>query len=253
MLILALENVRENWEEFAKTDPLWAIYTAKDKKGNKWKKDEFFDTGKAYVKNLLHHIESLNVNISFGRALDFGCGVGRITQALADYYTEVNGVDISATMIELAKKFNTHGDKSKYFLNDREDLKLFKDNSFDVVHAVIVLQHMKPKYAKKYIKEFIRITSPNGLIVFQQPSGVPARQWPKELLLRTMFHAKRLFEKSGPVMEMHTIKLKDMVAFLKENHVELIDVQKDAYASSRWNSYTYYVKKPALTSNQKGT
>lgn len=39
-----------------------------------------------------------------GVALDFGCGVGRLTRALAAFFDRATGVDISSSMIEEAKK-----------------------------------------------------------------------------------------------------------------------------------------------------
>ncbi len=48
------------------------------------------------------------------RALDFGCGVGRLTQALARHFNIVDGVDIAPSMIELANQFNRSGGRCRY-------------------------------------------------------------------------------------------------------------------------------------------
>jgi len=50
------------------------------------------------------YIESLGVEPSGGRALDFGCGLGRLTQPLAERFDEAVGVDIAASMIEGARR-----------------------------------------------------------------------------------------------------------------------------------------------------
>src|SRR4051812_46865197 len=91
----------------------------------------------------------------FGRALDFGCGVGRLTQALARHFTHVTGIDISEQMLDLARQYNRHGERVEYALNTRPDLSQWPDHTFDFVYSIITLQHMEPVYARRYIAEFV--------------------------------------------------------------------------------------------------
>jgi 2-polyprenyl-3-methyl-5-hydroxy-6-metoxy-1,4-benzoquinol methylase len=65
----------------------------------------------------MERLKTLDLGEQHGRALDFGCGVGRLTQALATHYDKVDGVDISWEMINLARRHNQHGDRVKYFAN----------------------------------------------------------------------------------------------------------------------------------------
>lgn len=53
--------------------------------------------------------------------------------------------------------------------NDAADLRLFEDDRFDFVYSSIVLQHMPSALALGYILEFVRVTRPGGVIVFQVP------------------------------------------------------------------------------------
>lgn len=139
-----LKELQKHWHKFGKQDPLWAIITWPDKKGGKWKPDEFFDSGKTHVNGVMAYLNAKGICIQRKRALDFGCGVGRVTQALADHFEEVCGVDIAPSMVKLARKYNRHGDRYRHYVNDAADLKLFSSNSFDFVHTIIVLQHMLP-------------------------------------------------------------------------------------------------------------
>src|SRR5665647_199279 len=142
-----LQDLRSNWNEFGLTDPLWAIATDPEKKGNKWELDEFFDRGVREIDALMDHLESRHISIPKGRALDFGCGVGRLTQALARLFNVVDGVDIAPSMIELANKYNRYGDRCRYYVSDA-DLSLFEDGAFDFIYTSFVLQHIKPVYSK---------------------------------------------------------------------------------------------------------
>jgi len=164
-----LAHLQNTWEELANEDPLWAILSVPSKKGRKWDIEEFFNEGKAETARALDKVRSLH-SIRLETALDFGCGVGRVTQALADHFRKVIGVDISLQMIELARQFNRQGEKVEYCHNTQDHLGMFNDQSFDLVYSSLVLQHMKPLFAVRYIKEFFRITRPDGIIVFQIPS-----------------------------------------------------------------------------------
>jgi len=164
-----IKELRKNWNELGKRDAFGNILTDPMKKGM-WDQDMFFKNGEEEISSLMTYIELLKFKIQRTRALDFGCGVGRLTQALCRYFKDCYGIDIAPSMIALANKYNKYGDKCRYFLNESDDLKLFEDGSFDLIYSNIVLQHMKPEYSKKYIKEFLRILKPGGLTIFQIPS-----------------------------------------------------------------------------------
>jgi SAM-dependent methyltransferase len=161
-----LQDLQSEWDEFGQIDPLWAIATCPSKKGNRWELGEFFNTGQANVDSVMKYLEECHVSVSKGRALDFGCGVGRLTQALARHFNLVEGVDIAPSMIELANKFNRYGGRCKYDVNYAADLSMFDDEIFDFILSHLVLQHIEPKLSKNYIKEFLRVLAPKGVLVF---------------------------------------------------------------------------------------
>jgi len=151
-----LREVQAHWEEAAKTDAFGTIMTVPG-----MTQEEFWETGRADVGVLVDDLEPDLTSV-----LDFGCGVGRLTRAFADRTNRATGVDVSPTMIRLAKDFDNRPD---YRLNALPDLGLFNDNSFSFTYSTIVLQHMPPELAKCYVKEFLRVTS--GLVSFQLPEG----------------------------------------------------------------------------------
>jgi len=166
-----LEELQKNWDEFGKRDPLWAILTDPEKRGGKWNLDEFFALGREEIARLMDQVRDLGFPARQEAALDFGCGVGRLTQALCAWFERGCGVDIAPSMIELARQYNRYGEQCEYFVNPTDDLRIFADNSFDLAYSSIVLQHMRPSYSKSYIREFVRVTRPGGLVVFQIPDG----------------------------------------------------------------------------------
>jgi SAM-dependent methyltransferase len=194
---MELEEMKRHWDSFGKTDPLWAILTEPSKKNQKWDLEEFFETGRNEILEVLKRVNALPFGLRLdprfeqvkqgdqwmdweeirkGRALDFGCGVGRLTQAMCLFFEECHGVEIAPSMIELARQYNRYRDRCFYRLNDRADLRLFGSDRFDFVYSNIVLQHMEPALSQKYIGEFVRVMIPGGVLVFQIPSE-PADLW----------------------------------------------------------------------------
>jgi len=80
-----IKELQQSWDEFGRKDPLWAILTDPVKRNRKWGLAEFFKTGELEIAQVMNYIETLRVPLQGRRALDFGCGVGRLTQALSPY------------------------------------------------------------------------------------------------------------------------------------------------------------------------
>lgn len=162
-----LANLQHHWEALGGKDPLWAVLSQKGKQDGRWNPDEFFQTGESYMTHLVRCLESLDMPSSFGSALDFGCGVGRMSQAICRHAKSVVGVDIARTMVEEARKYNKHGDRCRYEVNTRDDLSMFSDGQFDLVHSTLVLQHMHPSLQRRYLRELMRVLAPGGVGLLQ--------------------------------------------------------------------------------------
>jgi hypothetical protein len=76
-----LWRVRHTWDRLGGRDPLWAVLTWPDKQGNKWTIEEFLATGRVEVDRLVQYLERVAPACPRHSALDFGCGVGRVSRA----------------------------------------------------------------------------------------------------------------------------------------------------------------------------
>lgn len=168
---MRLARLQRHWDEFGRRDPYWAILTDPAKKGNRWNLEEFFRTGEHEVADVLAWVASLGVQVRGQRALDFGCGAGRISQALAVHFDQVIGVDIAPSMIALANQHNRHGDRCRYVLNEQADLRQFQSRSVDFIYSRLVLQHVRPDAIRAYIAEFVRLLDAGGVAVFNVPAA----------------------------------------------------------------------------------
>jgi SAM-dependent methyltransferase len=238
-----IHELQRDWDLLANDDPLWAVLSDPAKRGGGWTVDEFLATGRQEVGELFAHAEKLGVNIRRERALDFGCGPGRIAQALCDRFDRVDGVDIAPGMVELGRKMNRYGKRCVYHVNDRPELALFADDTFDLVHSTITLQHMSPPLALSYLAEFARVLAPNGLIVVHIPDrvGSPIRRWLRKVtplvLLRMRF--RRRYGVAG-FMDMNCIPRQKVAAYLESLGLTVVDADPTTVAGRAWPGFRYY-------------
>ena len=106
------------------------------------------------------------------RVLDVGCGDGDLLFKLQDNFKELYGIDIAQNRILRAqKKAKKQKVKRKYIFKqvdvDKSGLP-FKDNYFDVITCVALLEHIFDPYF--VIEEIARTLKPNGILILLVPN-----------------------------------------------------------------------------------
>ena len=252
-----IKHMQDNWNKWGETDPLYAILTYPEKQGGRWQLEEFFETGTREINDVWSYVEGLGISLPRQRALDFGCGVGRLTQALARYFNEVCGVDVAPSMIELARKYNHCGDRCLYFVNARDDLAIFPSDHFDFIYTNITLQHIEPCYSERYIEEFCRVLAREGVLIFQLlipgPTRAPLTERVKSLIpypirvpLLSLYRLLRYGDLHGrpyPRIDMYGIKRESVLALLRRCHMKVVDIRPSADAGPSCEGFRYCVTK----------
>jgi ubiquinone/menaquinone biosynthesis C-methylase UbiE len=243
-----------NWNALAELDPLWTILSEPEKKFGKWDAAEFFNTGNPEAQRVLEMCKSNAVDVSFGRMLDFGCGVGRMTRAFSAYFQGCVGVDVSEKMIILAKQYNSQVPHCEFIASEAARLPV-PDATFDFVFTVLVLQHLPTRASiRNYISEFIRVAKDGGVIAFQLPVAVPLirRIQPKRRLWAVLaalgVPSSWLFRQGLAPIQINGIPRKEVERFLRAQGAEVRVVEKyrtGAAAEDPCHSYYYVaVRKP---------
>ena len=259
--------VRENWDRFGREDPFWAVLTDPSRKGGRWEPEEFFATGRAEVAALLEEVGELLPGRE--RALDFGCGPGRLTRPLAEHFEAADGVDVAPSMIELARRLDSQGapdgerrgGRCRFHLNEAPDLALFPDGAFDLAYSNITLQHVPPRLAEGYLSELVRVLRPGGVLVFQLPAERPAPAGGP--LVRAKDAVRRLapgavhrlwrrlstpFRENEPFRDMNAVPRERVVRIVEHAGARVVRTTPDNAPGPGWVSYRYTVVKEAPAS-----
>src|SRR5690349_15678614 len=125
MTLARMSRQAREWDDLAGLDPLWAVLSqpafARDGGGDV---EAFFATGDGEVSGALDVARELGLPVRYGSALDFGCGVGRLTRALAARFERCVGVDVSPRMVDAARRLNADVPNVEFTANGRDDLSL---------------------------------------------------------------------------------------------------------------------------------
>lgn len=203
-----------NWDAWAKTDPMWAILTDPAKKGGQWNAEEFLRSGRTFVDDRMAWLRQQGIAFAANaRVLDFGCGLGRLTQALSRHFVEAHGVDISSEMVARARELNQQTGKVFFHHNPNEDLRLFQDGEFDLVFSYIVLQHIPARFQKRYVAEFLRVLKPGGVALFQCVHAVGWRAWLPDAIVDWW---RRRRSQGNPIIPMYGLPKRDLLNLCRE-------------------------------------
>jgi SAM-dependent methyltransferase len=116
-----------------------------------------------------HMLGAVGLEIAPGETvLDIGCGVGRLTRALAARAERVVGLDVSQEMLTLAREHNGHLDNVEWVHGDGASLGAIGDAAVDGCFSHVVFQHIPdPAVTLGYVRDMGRVLRPGGWALFQ--------------------------------------------------------------------------------------
>ncbi len=249
---MSFNYLKQSWETLARTDAMWAVLSDDEKKGGRWNPAEFFETGRKDVHNILERLDHWKIPVHRGRALDFGCGLGRLTNALASHFKSADGVDISSEMISRATELHRASTNLRFIHNPHRDLSQLADNSYDFLVSLITLQHMPERISLGYLREFPRILSSGGVAYFQvssfpdaaNPAGRAKLQRDRDLTTPLYRAVRKMVAPRPPRMESHYCRLSRICSLLEQANTRIIAVLPDEAFVGPLVSHVVIFRKP---------
>jgi trans-aconitate methyltransferase len=158
----------DDWNALGETEPYFAVLTEDRYLSEQMSDDDrdaFFASGDADIAHLFELIPDLAPR----SALDFGCGVGRLTRALTKRVGEVAGVDAAESMLRLARENVPNATFSS----------TVPKQNFDFVLSLIVFQHIPVRRGEALLEELLDHLEPGGVaalhFTFRRPGSLLRR------------------------------------------------------------------------------
>ena len=159
-----MADTDRDWEYWGKNDPYYGVLTFDKYRGDKIEDhlEEFFTSGEQNIGKVLDRHERYFGPLKRGSALDFGCGVGRLTLALGQKFDKAVGLDISSSMLAEAEKNKAARGAGNVDFRLSDDTLSRVPEQFDFVYSHIVLQHINADRGMDIIRQLIARVAPDG-------------------------------------------------------------------------------------------
>jgi SAM-dependent methyltransferase len=219
----------DDWEELARREPYFAVLTDEGflgVEGNAVATAEFFRTGEEDVASLLDAVGSmLGRELSLGNALDYGCGVGRLTIPLARRATRVTGCDVAPTMLALAAQNSAQAGLDNTTFVAASALAALTPSSFDFVVSLLVFQHIPRAAGTAILRTLFSLLAPGGVaaihVTFERPGGALRR------LARTLRARSRLVHRAVSAIRRDARRL----PYMQMNEYDERTIRRDVQAA----------------------
>jgi SAM-dependent methyltransferase len=164
-----LDRMRDEWNERAREDAHYYVAFGRQRQDDA----EFFATATDVLRGLRAEMRHLRGPSRERKALEIGCGPGRLMRPLSADFSEIHGIDVSDEMIRLAAEKLRGIPNAHVHHAARSDLSLFADESFDFIYSYAVFQHIPSReVVLGYLTEARRVLKPGGVLRCQI-NGLP--------------------------------------------------------------------------------
>jgi len=160
------------WRFWGRHDPMWAVATSKGRERdgpNPWTIDDLRAAGQSDCSDIMRHWNHYG-RLDGGTCVEIGCGSGRLTSALIDYFDRVLAIDVSPDQVELAKRVIADGVSRVAFSIVEDQVVDASPESCSAMISTQVFQHFS-EYSGivAYLRATHHALQPGATICFQIP------------------------------------------------------------------------------------
>ncbi len=158
---LRTRDTDADWRRIGDTEPFWGVSSHRE-----YLRDELddaaraalYDSGRLHIEAIAQDVErDLGAPLRAKSALDYGCGVGRLSEAMTGFADAVTGYDISSGMLEVARARTsavTYAD-------------VLPPGPFDWINSALVFQHIAPERGLAELEALLQRLAPQGVVSLQ--------------------------------------------------------------------------------------
>ncbi len=171
-------NSDKDWQTLGRVNPYYGVLSHPEFLSANLNKDsleEFFASGERDIEGVYSFIRAhIRPDFQPVRVLDYGCGVGRLVLPLARRSRVVVGIDVSPGMLEQARENCQKYGISTAILLHVDQMDSLAPASFDLIHSVIVFQHIPVARGERILKKLIALLANGGIGALHFTMGISA-------------------------------------------------------------------------------
>lgn len=216
------DRIHQAWEYLGETDPYWSVMTQPQFHLEQFDlhRQAFYTSGKYACDIFLASLRRNGVNPHhLNTCLEVGCGVGRVTNYLAQSFEKVIAADISKHHLAIAKNYLAEANVANVELLHWQDIEALANlPSVDAIFSVITLQHNPPPVMAWMLKKLLSALKSNGVAFLQIPTYRNGY----------LFEAQRYLHTPSPkTLEMHFLPQRDVFRLIEESGCICLEVRED--------------------------
>jgi SAM-dependent methyltransferase len=237
-----LRRTGDYWARIGTEAPHWSVVT-----DDAYRPDRIAETREAFYASSEHErglviglLERQRVRpADLRRCLEFGCGVGRVTMALAQLFPQVVGCDVSRPHLDLAQREAARLGCTNIAWHQSTPEGLMPRGQWDFWFSRLVLQHNPPPVIAHLLRLAFAGLAPGGIAIFQVPTHCNGYSFSVEGYLANT---------KAPGMEMHPLPQAHIFALAAEAGLQVLEVREHALARNDpagWLSNLFVLRRPA--------
>lgn len=197
--------------------------------------NDFWQSGISEAADAVDIFRHHGVDVARATCVEYGCGVGRVTSALAQHFAQVVGYDISSNHLAHARDRAEALGLTNVRTVEVAETFLQALEHCDAFYSRIVFQHNPPPIIRELIRLALAALRPGGVAIFQVPTYQAGYSFD---------NARWLEEYDGQGMEMHSIPQPLVFEMIAAAGCTPLEVREDgATGNIRFVSHTFVVRK----------
>lgn len=231
-----LEETTRTWSQFGEEAPHWSVLTNDHFTPENIDQNitAFYQSGVHDIDRALNTLRRAGLKAEgFERALDFGCGVGRLSMPLSKFTEHLTSIDVSPGHLKLARdRALSTGITNIDFVQLHDLRRLDEFSGYDFILSLIVLQHNPPPIMAYAFRRLLRALKPGGAAIIQMPT-----------FLTEFFSVKDYLVHPTGQMEMHALPQRTIFELIAAEGCRPIEVAEDGWIGPAGLSHSFTILK----------
>ena len=234
------DRIKYEWTYLGESEPYWSTITQPQYHLDHFEsnRQQFYDSGKYVLDIFLAALRRNNINPNLIQTcLEVGCGVGRVSQFLAQTFPKLISTDISKPHLLIAKaQVENQGFNNTEFIHWDDPRALYQLPSVDAILSVITLQHNPPPVMVWILKNLLACLNPGGVAYIQIPTYRNGY----------LFEAERYLQTAQPnTLEMHFLPQHEVFRIIADSDCTCLEIREDGMVGdeSQMLSNTFLIRR----------